>query len=373
MTQLPRLFKTTKTGATQICDISYSGNTFTVTWGQLDGKVQSKDTACAGTNIGRSNERSPFQQAEFEALAKHKKKVDSGYSLSMETPSEVLLAQKVKVYQDHKDKIEFPCIVMAKLNGVNAEYRLNGDILQLLSRGGLNYDLIPHQIPVIRDIMKKLDLTSMNGEMYDHGEYLEDITSRVKKHKEGTENLKFYVFDFPTAGTTDEESLILLDYIRDYVKENDLIHAVRPMGYEIVNSHDEIEALFEEATAARCEGLIIRNMKNKYTYNVRSSNVFKYKKAQDTERRIIGMDIDKNGNPTLILDNPEGAEEKHKTLRVTPKGTKAEREQIIEDYEAKYQNKWYKFEFEMYSKYNVPLKPIGIGLRDCDEDGNPRE
>ena len=87
MTELPRLYKITKTGATQICEISYDGPTFSVRWGQLEGKIQTKATPCTGKNIGRSNETTPEFQAMLEATAKHKKKIDSGYSISLEVPS----------------------------------------------------------------------------------------------------------------------------------------------------------------------------------------------------------------------------------------------------------------------------------------------
>ena len=38
-----------------------------------------------------------------------------------------------------------------------------------------------------------------------------------------------------------------------------------------------------------------------------------------------------------------------------------------------YLGNWATIEFETYSKAGIPLKPIFISLRDCDENGNPKE
>jgi len=52
--QLPTLYKYTKTGAVQVCNISYQSSTFTVTFGQLDGAMQIKNTVCFTTNEGKA-------------------------------------------------------------------------------------------------------------------------------------------------------------------------------------------------------------------------------------------------------------------------------------------------------------------------------
>ncbi len=143
--KLLTLYKATKTGATQQCVITYANDIFTVQFGQVDGAQQTKDTTCYGTNIGRSNERTPTQQAEFEAKAKWTKKVKSGYT---EDPSGVILVSlpmKVKVFQDQRKNVTYPCQSTPKINGVNATYTLTGDNhLMLTSRGGEDFPPIPH-------------------------------------------------------------------------------------------------------------------------------------------------------------------------------------------------------------------------------------
>ena len=56
MTKLNTLYKTSAKGATQVVNISYEGNSYTVEWGQKDGKQQTKTTECFPKNVGKSNE-----------------------------------------------------------------------------------------------------------------------------------------------------------------------------------------------------------------------------------------------------------------------------------------------------------------------------
>ena len=45
--------------------------------------------------------------------------------------------------------------------------------------------------------------------------------------------------------------------------------------------------------------------------------------------------------------------------------------QIITNFDSQYKNNYYKIEYEMLSDSGIPLKGIGVGLRSCDEQGNP--
>lgn len=369
MTTLPRLYKSTKKGKIQICDISYEDDTYYVTFGQLNGKLQTNQTKCQATNVGRSNERSPAQQAEFEALADHKKKIKSGYSLTMETPSEVTLPAKVKVYQDNLKNIKFPCYSTNKLNGVNGLYKRTGDTLTLYSRGGEIYPDIPHLTKHIHDLMDELECNELNGELYIHGEHLQDIQSAVKKPNELSPRLTFHVFDIPDMTTNYR--------IRNTVYLKATANTLLQIGSPILNhvgfligeectSHEDIELLYNKAISMQYEGTVIYNTEHLYKYNERSSNAFKYKKPLDAEFQIIGYELDKQGNPTIICQSEGG------DFKVRPTGTVEYRKQLLLDMPNNI-GKWYKVEYECFSKSGIPLKPIGIGIRDCDQNGQPLE
>lgn len=368
MTTLPRLYKSTKTGAIQICDISYENNQYHVTFGQLNGKLQTNSTTCYATNIGRSNERNPSQQAEFEALAEHKKKIKSGYSLTMETPSEVTLPAKVKVYQDQLKNVKFPCYSTPKLNGVNGLYKRVDKTLTLYSRGGETYPEIPHLSKYIHDLMDELDCNELNGELYIHGEHLQDIQSAVKKPNELSSRLTFNVFDIADSPKLYEDRRSDLQTLYETLTRlgHPSLNCLAFLTGVKCHSHDDIETHYNQCILGNLEGTVIYNSDHLYIYNQRSSNAFKYKKTLDAEFLIVGYELDKQGNPTLICQSEGGP------FKVRPTGTKEYRQQLLVEMPNNI-GKWYKVEYETLSKDKIPLKPIGLGIRECTPEGEPKE
>jgi len=364
---LPRLYKLSSKGATQIINMVIEGATYTRTWGQLDGKQQSKSTTAKPKNVGRSNETTAEAQAIIEAEAVWAKKQKANYSTSQEAPVTVKLPMKVNDYHKHKKKINFPCFTSVKLNGVNAEYRLTDGELKLLSRGGEEYPIPEHQKLEAQALLRHLGTNSINGEMYTHGSYLQDIMAATKKTNPDTPNLKFWIFDFPEVEgdyTTRCTSM--------YGKYNDVsifTPSLPLINVGIANSHEELDAQHAQAVEAGYEGIIIRNATGVYEYNKRSLDVFKYKTAQDAEFRVYSYTIDKNGHAVFICDTEEGNES---TFKVKLKGTNEER-LVMAAVADNYIGKWLKIEYEMLSKDGIPQKPVGICFRKVDENGEAIE
>lgn len=360
---LDRLYKKTKTEATQVCDISVEGDVMKVTFGQLDGAMQVKDTTCLPKNVGRSNETTGEEQAVLEAEAKWKKKIKSGYATEILDENPVQLAMRVKKYGDHLKKIIFPAFISPKLNGVNGEYRLQNSNLTLWTRGGEPLKVVPeHEVPITH-IMNKYGVNSINVELYTHGRHLQDITSCVIKHNEYTSELVACIFEFPTYGG----SYAQRHKIKERIAEEIAHPNIASITSTVVHSHEEIEEIFDTYVAQGYEGAIIRNARCEYVYNVQSSDAFKKKPVEDAEFIVVDYKVDKNGHPVLSCETNT---EKKLTFNVKPKGTAEERVAILHNIE-NYIGQWYKVEFEMFSKDMKPLKPVGLGLRDCDSEGNP--
>ena len=350
--KLPRLFKPTKTGAIQICDISVSGAVVSTTFGQLDGKLQTSTDTCSPKNVGRANATTAEEQAILEAQAKFAKKIKSGYSQELtETPT-VQLPQKVKVYQDNKHLVSYPCYATPKYNGLNGTYWLLPDnSLKLTSRGGDELPPIPHLESYVRSKMKQAKTTCLNGELYIHGQSLQNITSAVKKPKELSKRLEFLVFEFPLISAPFSDKVSLLDI---------------PVAK--ISTEAQLEELYEFTIGRNLEGIVIYNTDAIYKFNERSSSVLKYKPVADAEYKILSYTTDRNGHPVFTCETQDG-----KQFKVKPKGTNEERKQIIADFDSLYKNNYYKIEYEMLSDSGIPLKGIGIGLRDCDQSGEPTE
>jgi ATP-dependent DNA ligase len=357
---LPRLYKSTKTGATQICDISTDDDKIIVSFGQLDGKMQTKITVALPKNLGRANATTAEEQAKLEAISKHTKKVKSGYSIDLAAPSDIQLPMKVKVYQDQLANVVFPCVSTAKYNGVNGLYKLEDGVLNLYSRGGNLYPPIPHLEPSVLAAMTATGVDELNGELFIGNFHLQDITAAVKKTNENSSKMVFMLFD-------------VVDLSKDYRTRRDLLLDVMALKLPLVRAvvgtvcvnHQEIEDHYNHCMSLGLEGTVVKNFSGLYEYGTRSSNQFKYKKTKDGEYKVVGFDLDKNNHPVYTCVVPEGP-----TFKVKRKGTNAER---LADATIAVSNigKWLTIEYEVLSKDNVPLKGVGLNFRDCDITGAP--
>ena len=352
--KLPRLFKPTKTGAIQICDISVSGAVVSTTFGQLDGKLQTSTDTCSPKNTGRSNSTTAEQQAILEAQSKFAKKVKSGYSQELTSTPTVQLPQKVKTYQDNKHLVSYPCYATPKYNGLNGTYWLLPDkTLKLTSRGGDELPPIPHLEPTILKMMEHFKTTCINGELYISGESLQNITSAVKKPKELSKSLAFIPFELPLVSAPYKDKVSLL------IKYIPIVHITR---------EEMLEEFYAATVGSGYEGVVIYNTNSIYQFNQRSSTVLKYKPVADAEYKILSYTTDRNGHPVFTCETHDG-----KQFKVKPKGTDEERKQIITNFDSQYKNNYYKIEYEMLSDSGIPLKSIGIGLRACDSNAEPLE
>ena len=369
---LKTLYKQTKTGAIQQYDIEVKDNTYIVYQGQVGGKVQEYVTICEPKNIGKANESSAEEQAETEAIAKHTKQIKKGYSLNPSGEITKKLPQKVKKFQDvlktekTRKNLIFPCYSEDKLNGVNGEYRLEDGNLSLWSRGGEEYPVPQHHLEPVTRVLNHFDLDSINVELYIHDEFLQDIQSAVTKHNKDTYRLIACIFEFPTVTSNYESKIDLKHSINSYIYKENLLEALAVIIPIKVNSLQDIEIKFNDALKRGMEGTIITNMRSVYTYNQKSSNVWKYKKALDKEFKVINYKLDKYKHVVFTCEVPNG------TFEVKLKGTAEARLAMALDVES-YIGKWLKVEFETYSKDGIPLKPVGIHFRKCDANGNPLE
>ena len=77
------LYQTSSTGKTKFLEFSTNGPEFITTWGLMGCKTQTTVKVCEGMNIGKSNEKTPAQQAILEMEAKIVKKMKEGYRLEL--------------------------------------------------------------------------------------------------------------------------------------------------------------------------------------------------------------------------------------------------------------------------------------------------
>ena len=268
--------------------------------GQEGGKLQLKEEKVKGKNIGRSNETSDSEQAEFEANSRINKQVDKGYRADKEDLDNLeILPMLANDYLKQGHRIKFPCFGSAKLDGVRCLAICTEDGVILKSRGGKLYD-VKHIIWQLESVMEVGDI--WDGEIYLHGKYLEEIVSAVKKHNPLTHSLTFRIFDVVEGDRIFEDRLIRLLQIEDYLFEKQ-IASIDVLPYELLNNEADMHNWHQMYVNAGYEGIMLRNALGRYESGKRSADLQKLKNFLDSEFKIIDIVPDKDGGSIFVVQN----------------------------------------------------------------------
>jgi ATP-dependent DNA ligase len=354
----PTLYKLTKTGAIQTFDIYAEGADIVSVSGQLGGAATVSRKTAKATNAGRANERTPEVQAEFEAAAKWKKKVDAGY---FETEEEarttlVFLPMLASDFEARKDKVVFPAYVQPKFDGVRClAYWENGEV-KLLSRGGKPYH-IPHIVEQVASILPQGRV--LDGEIYIHGRTFQEITKLVKKYRPGeTEELDYWVYDTFEMSAPElewEHRLIDLHWLEELKCEN-----IQLCPTSVAHNEKEVKRYREKYVERGFEGAIVREGHAGYEIGRRSNHLLKSKKFMDAEYKIVGHSEGVGNYEGCVIWECET--EKGQRFNVVPKGTLEEKAQWYENATDQY-GRMLKVKFFELTDDGIPRFPVGLGIR----------
>lgn len=309
---LPILFARTNTGAIQQWSVETSANSYRTIFGQIDGKLQTTNwTECYETNSGRSNQRTPEQQAEFEAKALWKKKKDSGYFESVDEIDQPTFVEPMlaKNYDDYKDQIPFPVFSQPKLDGIRCIVNKDG----MFTRNGKSIESCPHIFKELQKFFTDQPTLVFDGELYNHDlkHDFNKIASLVKKTKPTIQDIKeslqlvqYWIYDtVNTTKTFKERNEWIISNIQDSC---DLSLIAVPTAY--ILTQQKLDAHYEACTEHGFEGQMIR-LDTKYE-NKRSKNLLKRKDFQDKEYTILDI-IEGEGNKSgmagaMVFENELG-------------------------------------------------------------------
>ena len=304
----------------------------TVRHGKEGGKLQVKSEVVKVKNVGRANETTPEQQAENEALGRIKKQQDKGYRENKEDltalPVLPMLASDYNKVGHRIWEKGQGVYGSDKLDGVRCLAKMQNGVVVLESRTGQPYDL-PHVVEELQRTMA--DGETWDGELYLHGYALQDITSAVKRtdtqakideasrklnkafggddveweaakaeHAEALmihelrPQLQFILFDV----VTDDEfkfRLVELDKVATRLEDR-LCKYISVIEYYVVTDDDHLRnVLHPDAVRRGFEGVMLRCAMGLYESGKRSAYLQKYKTFLDSEFRVIGTLLDKEG------------------------------------------------------------------------------
>lgn len=373
MSYTQKLFKRTSKGALQEWTIVQEGNQFYTIEGQVDGKLTtSKPTICAPKNVGKVSETTGEQQAQLEAQAKAKLKMDKGYVMDINEvdSSDTFTPMLAKEYSKFKHKIKFPCAVQPKFDGVRSNTSLSTG---QLSREGRPQLSAPHLFEAIKPLLgEEPDQCNVviDGEIYNHDlkHDFDRIISLARKTKPTPEDLaesanvlQYHIYDIFFKTNPHMLFFDRFEILKDTLSQVSFEPKLVICPTYIVNNEAELDAKYEEFLEMGYEGMIVRN--NVAYEQKRTDNLLKRKEFQDAEFEILDI-LEGVGNRsgmagTILLKlNENGA-----TFNSTAMGGEDYYRELLTNKD-KYIGKLATVKFQNYTPGGVPRFPTIKAIRD---------
>jgi DNA ligase-1 len=364
----------------------------TITHGKLGGKMTVKPESITEGKQGRNC----FEQAVLEAKARIKKQEDKNYRENTADLANLdILAMLAADYRKRGKSIVYPCYGSDKYDGVRALAKKRNGVVTIESRTSQLYD-IPHIHEALTIHMQDGDI--WDGEIYLHGEVLQDITSAVGRtdtqkevDKAKAKHAKSYTAAMlqqkgPTYEAECEQAYIdavhiheirpkLQFHIFDVISDKTFIERMEDLDeltgipvvspciqitqYVWVADAVDMKVKHDDAVDRGYEGLMLRNFKGLYESGKRSTDLQKYKEFVDAEFEILDVIPDKEDGSRFVVRNNLN----DRTFTVTL-GSMAQRAEYLANKHL-YIGKMITVRYQSrYKKTKLPQFPTGVVIRD---------
>lgn len=339
--------------------------------GLIDGKqTKSEPTIITvGKNLGKINETTIITQALIHGRTHYLKKLNSGYY--KDKPNQKIpFPMAVNTYDKYKHKIEYPCYIQPKLDGIRLLSFLNKTQIDLRTRRLkeiTGFDNVKNELKIL---IKDLPNLFIDGELYKHGMKLQQISGIVRNTKVNTNEteLKYHIFDCfdVTKNLIFKERINIL---KTLFSKNKFKYLVLLETKEIKNEKQG-DNYFYKYIEKKYEGIIYKNINALYEYaynkEKRSLLYLKRKNVFDSEFKIVDFTEGENGSNkgavVFILETKEG-----KKFNAVPNWTLTERKNTYDDclknFKTKYKNKFATIKYDDLSEDDVPLRAKFIVIR----------
>lgn len=366
---LPTLYGLDKGNNFKQWSVSSLGDTVTVSYGKLGGKVSTKQTICNPKNIGKANETTGTQQAQLEAKAKWTKQIKKCYRETKEDAQ--LVGEKLPMLAENATKkphlIKFPCDVSPKCDGVRCVATVDGEVVELMSRCGDPYKCPEHLRMQLVELSKRSGVNKFDGELMIFGMALQNIVSAVKKPNDNTSKLQYFIFDLPISNTNWANRKMMLNIVRGWHSHD--LSAIKFISNYEVDSMELVEQSLGKFMQQGYEGTIIRNHCGLYEYNHRSNDLLKMKTMIDHEFKVVGFKTESDGNGEAVLSCEGYYDGNLLKFDAKPKGAHATRTfEHLHDW----LGSWVTVSFQAMTADNTSVQfPVIQCQRECDENGAP--
>jgi DNA ligase-1 len=263
--------------------------------------------------------------------------------------------------------VKFPAMAQPKLNGVRCLAKKVDELtIDYRSRKFKSYnDTLGHLTPHLLEMMRVDEI--FDGEIYFYGSTFQQIIRRVKKMRDDTNLLQFWVYD---VADEDQEAIARNALYQARIPD-DHPHIVK-VSTTMVDSMESIQEVHNRNVRLGFEGTIIRNMDAKYKFDFRSMDLLKKKDFTDLEFKVVGRKAEVIATATdegevvsrnavvFICEMDDGSGE---TFDVCPRGSIEQRIRWYNEFD-EIVGKDITVRFQERSEDNVPIFPVGITIRD---------
>lgn len=298
------------------------------------------------------------QQMMLEMNARISRQLDKGYKRSREEAIagatnqlgliNPMLAQKITdVRLTNADFANNGAFVQPKYDGHRCLItRIGGEMLAY-TRKGKPITTISHILEDAYHWMQDGD--TLDGELYIHGQSLQSIASLIKRDQAGSRALQFMWYDMNLPTSFRERYNTMVD-LKANIKDTAHI-AIAPTG--IVTSMTQVYSFFGKCRAKGYEGAMLRLSKGGYEANKRANQLLKVKERHDCEVTTIGVTASARGWAVLRVRTDWGTE-----FDIAAPGSVPEKEEVLQNYEAKYHNRRLTIEYAMLTADKIPFHAV---------------
>jgi DNA ligase-1 len=361
--EFPILYGLSSTGKPKMWKVRVIDNgtpAIEISHGYVDGKVVvSTKEIRSGKNIGKSNETTAFEQACADAQSLWTSKKDQKYIETIptkDTKSDIILPMLAQKFKDRKHEITYPCFAQPKLNGVRClAQKLSQNEVKYISRGGKEFTTLQHLTPHILNILCVGDI--LDGEIFVKDWSFQEIIRNVKKQRETSNQLEYWIYDIANPEMTFSQRWNLIENM--FLFKFDI--PLKSLTSYVVNNEEQVYQFHKIFVKQGFEGIIIRNMNGKYIFHHRSKDLQKYKTFEDKEFKIIGGyegEGLEEGCVVFVCDLGNGKE-----FHVRPRGSRNLRREWLRDLK-NIVGKDLTVRYQELSEDSVPIFGVGIAIRD---------
>lgn len=362
---MKELFKKDSKSKIRSWKIYTSGGELIQESGLIDGKKVKHSKLCSEKNFGRSNYRTPTEQALLEMESEIKSKLDEGYFETKEEAENeaVILPVLAKDYKEHYKKVNWEnAFIQRKYDGMRclAHCKSNGTVT-LISRDG---KIIQNMNHIIKDLSENIkEDIILDGELWCEGSF-QDNMKLIKKYRKGeSEKIKYNIYDVVNSEYCFAVRYDILDKYFFNINKNCSLKLVETIA---INNENELIEYHKQFISEGFEGSMIRHSLNGYQINKRSSDLLKYKDFQDITAEIIDIipnEVDPTqGTPVLKYTNQKISGTVTSTFKAGVKMSHEDRQDLLKN-KHKYIGKTAEIRFFEWTDEGKPRFPIMHGIR----------